>query len=170
MKKGREKAWQRDSGKLETNHIQVYKGRADGFQFIARATVQAFRVGCIAVQFYDLFIGYTGCLVQAVHILRDYTADLATFYQFSNCQVTAVGLGPGDGGIDIELASPGFSLHFLRTDKLFEIYGLVLTPDAARAAKIRNPRFGADACAGTYNCALAGSQQPSKTVQKWLGV
>ena len=119
--------------------------RFDRRQFVARAAIEARRVGRVAVQLDDPVLGHARSLVQPVHILRDHAAGLAAFDEFGDGAVAPVGLGLLDHGVSCELARPGLAPGLLGGDEIAEIDRLVLVPDPARRAEIRDSRFGADA-------------------------
>ncbi len=95
---------------------------------MAQTTTEAFGVSGIAVQFYDLHVGDTRGLVQAIYILRYHGGNFARIDQAGNGAVASIWLGGGHGPVHGELAAPGFPAHFLGCHEITEIYRFVFGP------------------------------------------
>src|ERR1700756_5142025 len=89
--------------------------------------------------------------MQAVDILRDDRGGLAMAGELAPGAVSAIGPCAAKRILHREAPSPCLPPRFVRGEKIREIARGHSRPDAARAAKIRNARLGADAGAGEYD-------------------
>ena len=126
----------------------------DRLQLVALAAVEAARVGRVAVQLDDLRLRHARALVQAVDVLGDDRRHLALLDQPGERAMAGIGFGLEHGLVGRELAPPRFAPHLLRRHEVVEVDRLVLGPDAARRAEVRDAQFGRDARAGEGDDAL----------------
>ena len=120
-------------------------------QFVDLITLlagQAMRVGGVAVQLDHLRRRDAGVLVQPVDVLRDHRGRVAVVDQLGHGAVAAIGLRRAQDRLHLEAPPPGFPPRLLRAHEVGEIDRHLLGPDAARAAKVGDAGFGADAGAG----------------------
>jgi hypothetical protein len=129
---------------------------------VARAAIEARRVGRVAVQFDDLVLRNSGGLVQPVDVLGDHRRDLAAPHQRIDRAMAAVGERRPEDLLHREAPPPGFAARLLRGEELAEIDRRHLRPDAAGAAKIGDSGFGADAGAGEHDGAARRSDHAGK--------
>src|SRR5438309_11082890 len=106
------------------------------------------------MQFYNAFGAVACVLVQSIEVLRDDTLQTPYPLQFGKGVVRGVGFCTGHLPGEVTPCLP-VELSGLRfTDEILVAHGWLLQPDGARAAKIRNARFGADASARQSDDAL----------------
>ena len=117
-------------------------------ELVARAAIEAVRVGRVAVQFDDAIPGDAGGLMQPVDVLGDDRRRRAAADQRSDRAMAAVGRRGAKGLLHRKAPAPGLAARLLRGEKIGEIDRRHLGPDAAGAAEIGDARFGADAGAG----------------------
>ena len=86
--------------------------------------------------------------MKAIDVLGNDGRGGAAADQFGDGTVAAVRLRIAPGVIGFEAAPPGLTPGILGGEEIREINRRHLCPDAARAAKIRDPRLGADASTG----------------------
>ena len=100
------------------------------------------------MQFDDLLGGDTGSLMEPVDVLGDHRSGRAAADERGDGAVPAVRLCVAPGVVGLEAPPPGFAPGFLRREKIRKIDRCHLCPDPAGAAKIGDPRLGADAGTG----------------------
>jgi cysteinyl-tRNA synthetase len=133
----------------------LFKRLPDGDQLKSFPTFQAHGIMGVAVQFDDLVIRNPGLLMEPVDVLGDHAGGFVALHQFGHGQVAGIGPGLVQDFAQGKPAAPGFNARFFRRNKVLEIDGLVLAPDAARASEIRDPGLRADAGAGKHYHPLA---------------
>ena len=126
----------------------VEEGPPDRVELVTVAAIEAGGVGRVAVQLDDLGVRHARALVQPVDVLGDDGAHAPLLDQLGERAMAGVGLGLEHGLVGRELAAPGLPAHLLRRHEVVEVDRLVLGPDAAGRAEIRNAGFGRDAGAG----------------------
>ena len=93
-------------------------------------------------------IGNAGELMQPVDVLGDDAGDLALGNEMRDCAMSAVWLSLLEHLFEGQLAAPSLATHVFPRKKVIKVDRLIGGPEAAGAAEIGNPGFGADAGAG----------------------
>ena len=113
-------------------------------QFVALGAVEADGVGGIAVQFDDILGRDAGGLMQIVDVLRHQRRHLAGAIEAGERPMAAARLRLGETLLHDEAPPPGFVAHLAARHEGVERDRLVLGPQAAGRAEIRNAAFGRD--------------------------
>ena len=117
-------------------------------QFVALRAFETDGVGRIAVQFDDIVRRDAGVLMQIVDILRDQRRNLAGAVEPGERAMAAARFRLGETLLHDEAPPPGLVAHLAAGHEFVERDRLVLGPQAAGRAEIRNAAFGGDAGAG----------------------
>ena len=111
----------------------------DPRQLIARRAIEAGRVGCIAMQLYDVFRSNARGLVQVVDVLSHHAGRLAGAVERSKRLMPAPRLGAAELILHGETPPPGLVARLLAGEEIREVDRPHLGPDAAGERKSGMP-------------------------------
>jgi hypothetical protein len=114
------------------------------------------------VNFDHLLVGHAGRLMQIVDVLGDDVRCLAAAHQFGDGTVAGIGRGVREHVLHGETPPPRLATHLGGAQKIVEIDGRHLRPDAAGRTEIGNAGFGRNARAGENHHARHAAQKPGE--------
>src|ERR1700688_113978 len=140
-----------------------FKFFLDPLQFVALRAIETSRVGGVAVQFDDVTGRDAGRLVKVIDILRHQRRDLAGAIETAQRQMPPPRLRLGETLLHDEAPAPGLIAHLGACHKRIERDRLVLGPQAAGRAEIRDAAFGRYARPGEWDDCLRALDQVTQT-------